>query len=72
MILLLSVFLAQGNLAEQLLAKLQSTLQKKEGPPIASSDAPAKNAGDRSLEKERKKDASLPRMQFDDKPSGKG
>lgn len=41
--------------------------QKKDGPPVTSSVAIDKKSGDRPLEKERKKDAPPPRMQFDDK-----
>ncbi|TKY54949.1 Translation initiation factor eIF-2B subunit delta [Spatholobus suberectus] len=41
--------------------------QKKGGPSCASPAATDKKAGDRPLEKDRKKDAPSPRMQFDDK-----
>ncbi|XP_038687327.1 translation initiation factor eIF-2B subunit delta-like isoform X2 [Tripterygium wilfordii] len=42
--------------------------QRKEGPPAASSVAASENKGvDRPPERERKKDAPPPRMQFDDK-----
>ncbi|OMO83091.1 Initiation factor 2B-related protein [Corchorus olitorius] len=41
--------------------------QKKDGPPVASSVAASeRTVADRSAEKERKKDAPPPRMQFDD------
>lgn len=44
----------------------QSSL-KKDGPLVTSSVAIDKKSGDRPLEKDRKKDAPPPRMQFDDK-----
>ena len=51
---------------------MKQSSQKKDGPPVASSVPTDKKTGDHSSEKERKKDAPPPRMQFDDKPSGKG
>ncbi|RDX81422.1 Translation initiation factor eIF-2B subunit delta, partial [Mucuna pruriens] len=41
--------------------------QKKDGPLVTSSVATDKKSGDRPLEKERRKDAPPPRMQFDDR-----
>ncbi|KAJ1393596.1 NagB/RpiA transferase-like [Sesbania bispinosa] len=46
---------------------MKQTSQKKVGTPVTSSVATDKKFGDRPLEKERKKDAPPPRMQFDDK-----
>lgn len=46
---------------------MKQTSRKKEGTPVTSSVATDKKSGDRALEKERKKDAPPPRMQFDDK-----
>lgn len=40
--------------------------QKKDGTPVTSVSASDKKSGDRSSDKERKKDAPAPRMQFDD------
>ncbi|TKY73240.1 Translation initiation factor eIF-2B subunit delta [Spatholobus suberectus] len=46
---------------------MRQSSQKKDGPLVTSSVATDKKSGDRPLEKERKKDAPPPRMQFDDK-----
>ncbi|XP_027330801.1 translation initiation factor eIF-2B subunit delta-like isoform X2 [Abrus precatorius] len=46
---------------------MRQSSQKKDGPVVMPSVATDKKSGDRPLEKERKKDAPAPRMQFDDK-----
>ncbi|KAK7304201.1 hypothetical protein RJT34_15320 [Clitoria ternatea] len=46
---------------------MRQSSQKKDGPIVTQSVATDKKSGDRSLDKERKKDAPPPRMQFDDK-----
>ncbi|XP_061347386.1 uncharacterized protein LOC133292917 isoform X1 [Gastrolobium bilobum] len=46
---------------------MKHSSQKKNGPPVTPSVATEKKSGDHPLEKERKKDAPPPRMQFDDK-----
>ncbi|KAK7411261.1 hypothetical protein VNO78_02694 [Psophocarpus tetragonolobus] len=46
---------------------MKQSLQKKDGPLVASSVATDKKSGERPSEKERKKDAPPPRMQFDNK-----
>ncbi|KAK7327640.1 hypothetical protein VNO77_21724 [Canavalia gladiata] len=46
---------------------MSQSSQKKDSPLVMSSVSPDKKSGDRPLEKERKKDAPPPRMQFDDK-----
>eukprot|EP00256_Glycine_max_P013599 XP_003527132.1 translation initiation factor eIF-2B subunit delta isoform X1 [Glycine max] len=47
--------------------RMWQSSQKKDGPLVMSPVATDKKSGDRPLEKERKKDAPPPRMQFDDK-----
>lgn len=46
---------------------MRQSSRKKDGPLVTSSVAADKKSGDRPLEKDRKKDAPPPRMQFDDK-----
>lgn len=73
MLLIVNLYLVEGgkSIAESRRAapgnNSKQSSQKKDGPPAASSASTDKKAGDRPSEKERKKDALPPRMQFDDK-----
>ena len=73
MLLIVVLYPAQGNKAvpesgrAALGKSTKQSSQKKDGPPFASSAAPDKKAGDKPSDKDKKKDAPPPRMQFDDR-----